>query len=113
MRKSIFGYLVVSCLSVITIVGLIMMVYFFVFVEQYAIEEKAGILRESADELEEAIYVATRNQSETTDILFHNIIDTVSINTKSRVTVFDGNGVVIAASQDDTNEFQMVEFAAE
>ncbi len=85
------------------------MVYFFAFVEQYAIEEKAGILRESVDELEEATYVATRNQSETTDILFHNIIDTVSTNTKSRVTVFDGNGVVIAASQDDTNEFTMVD----
>ena len=70
MRKSIFGKLVASCLAIIAIVGLIMMMYFFAFIEQYAIEEKAKVLRENVGELEEATYVAVMNQSETTDFLF-------------------------------------------
>lgn len=103
MRKSIFGSLVMSCFAVISVVAIVMMLYFFTFIEQFAIEEKSRLFSENIDELEEATYVALVNQSDTTDILFQNIIDTVSANTKSHVTVFDINGVIISTSGAEPN----------
>lgn len=104
MRKSIFGNLVLSTFSIIALVAVVSMIYFMTFMENYAIEEKSRLLMENVDDLEKATYFALTNQSNVTDIMFQNLIDTVSSNTRSSVTVFDANGFITATSGRKVNK---------
>ena len=110
MRKSIFGNLVLTTFSVVGIVAVIIMIYFLAFVENLAIDEKSKSLLENSDELEQATYFALTNQSEVTDVMFQKLIDSVSSNTRSSVTVFDANGFIIATSgrKIDKTDFEKV-----
>ena len=79
-------------------VAIVSMIYFVTFMENYAIEEKSHLLVENVDELEKATYFALTNRSDITDVMFQNLIDAISSNTHSSITVFDSNGFVIATS---------------
>lgn len=110
MKKSIFGRLVLSSFAIVAMVAVVSMIYFVTFMENYAIEEKSNLLVENVDELEKATYFALTNRSDITDIMFQNLIDAISSNTHSSITVFDSNGFVIATSgrNVDQNSFESV-----
>lgn len=98
MRKSLFGNLIIGSFLVIGIILVTITVYFTTYMESFAIREKARLLESNVDDIEDATYFALTNQSEVMDIMFQNIIDTVSSNTQSSVTVFDNNGFMLATS---------------
>jgi len=110
LRKSIFGNLVLTSFAVVGIVALAVMIYFVAFIENFAIDQKSKSLVENVDELEQATYFALTNQSDITDVMFQNLIDTLSSNTQSSVTVFDANGFIIATSgrNIDSGKFEKV-----
>lgn len=98
MRKSIFGNLIAGSFLVIGVMLVAITVYFTTYMESFAIREKARLLESNVDDIEDATYFALTNQSDIMDIMFQNIIDTVSSNTQSSVTVFDNNGFMLATS---------------
>jgi len=110
LRKSIFFNLILCSFIIVVLVTVGISVYFFASVENFAISEKSKSLAKNVDDLERATYFALTNQSDATDIMFQNLIDNVSANTQSSVTVFDSNGFIIATSgrKTDENTFEAV-----
>ncbi len=80
------------------------MVYFTTYLERIAVTEKVKVLRQNVEEIQEVTYYSLVNQSDATDYMFQSMIDNVSYNTQSMVTVFDLNGFVIADTDPTTNK---------
>ena len=108
MKKSIFGNLVIGSFLVVGLTLIFFTVYFTTYLERIAVNEKVKILTRNVSEIEEVTHYALINQSDATDFMFQSMIDTVSYNTQSMVTVFDGNGFVVADTSPDTpkNSFE-------
>lgn len=110
MKKSIFGNLVIGSFLVVGLTLIFFTVYFTTYLERIAVNEKVKILTRNVSEIEEVTHYALINQSDATDFMFQSMIDTVSYNTQSMVTVFDGNGFVVADTTPDTskNSFERI-----
>jgi signal transduction histidine kinase len=104
LKKSIFGNLVIGSFLVVGLVLIFFTVYFTTYLERIAVNEKVKTLRQNVEEIQEATYYSLVNQSDATDYMFQSMIDNVSYNTQSMVTVFDLNGFVIADTDPTTNK---------
>jgi len=110
LKKSIFGNLVIGSFLVVGLTLIFFTVYFTTYLERIAVNEKVKALTRNVSEIEEVTHYALINQSDATDFMFQSMIDTVSYNTQSMVTVFDGNGFVVADTTPDTskNSFERI-----
>ncbi len=79
-------------------------VYFTTYLGRIAVNEKVKTLMQNVEEIQEVTHYSLINQSDATDYMFQSMIDNVSYNTQSMVTVFDLNGFVIADTDPTTNK---------
>jgi len=110
LKKSIIGNLVLSSFAVIGIMFVVIIVYFTSFVENFAITQKSKVLLSNVNDIENATYYAITNKSDLMDVMFQSIIGTVGATTESSVAIFDVNGLIIASSEElsDDEDFNFV-----
>lgn len=110
MKKSIIVNLVFYSFLTIGILFVGMIFYFTSYLESFAIVQKSKVLMNNIEDIQDSTYYAFTHRNDMMDIMYQNIIDTVSSSTESSVTVFDNNGIILAQSgkNENADEFDSV-----
>jgi len=90
--------MIIGGLALVICIFLSVTMIFSKYAESIAIDEKVDLLENNVDRIASVTYTALTNQNAITTIMFQNMIDNISYNTKSMIMIFDTSGFIIAES---------------